>query len=290
MINDNATRRHLPNLKWWGGCLLIALALPPTSGASEADAVSFSYEDYAAVLDTHVDAAGLVNYKGLKANRRQLDRFINTLGSLHPDTYAEWIDEAKIAFWVNAYNALTLQAIIDHYPIKASWAKSFVYPKNSIRQISGVWDTIRFPVQRREVTLNAIEHNTLREKFDEPRIHMALVCASIGCPFLRNEPFTAERLNEQLDDQTRKFLAHERNFKIDSGRGTLNLSSIFEWFGEDFVKKYGAGDRFRDFGNKEKAVLNFISGYLDDSARTFVSAGKYSIAYIDYDWSLNEKQ
>jgi hypothetical protein len=112
----------------------------------QAQAASRLYEDYGAVLTTYVNQPGLVNYRGLKANPQRLNSFLSTLADLPQETYQKWDDEEKIAWWINAYNALTLKAIIDHYPIRASFFKGFVYPRNSIRQIPGVWDTLRFPV------------------------------------------------------------------------------------------------------------------------------------------------
>src|SRR3990172_4988462 len=118
----------------------------------------FSYENYAHVLRTYIDDRGMVDYKNLQQGR----------------------DKKRIAFWINSYNALTLEAILNHYPIRPSVLKSLVYPQNSIRQIPGVWDELQFSVVGRAVTLNQIEHEFLRKEFNEPRIHFALVCASKG--------------------------------------------------------------------------------------------------------------
>lgn len=259
------------------------------TGNSARENEPFSYADYGASLSAHVDDSGMVSYKALKAGSQKLDAFTAALANLDPQTFDGWSEEEKIAFWVNAYNALTLKAIIDHYPIKASFFKSVVYPKNSIRQIDGVWDKLKFQVQGRAMTLDEIEHQVLRAEFDEPRIHMALVCAAMGCPPLRSELYTGDQLDAQLDDQTRKFLANPEKFRIDRDRKKVYLSPIFKWFGEDFVETYGIEKGFSGKKQSERAVLNFIAKYLDEKDREYLSTAEYEVSYLDYDWSLNEQ-
>jgi hypothetical protein len=246
-------------------------------------------DDFAAVLKTYVNQQGMVNYRGLKSNRGKLVSFAAAIDALSPDVYRKWSEKEKIAFWINAYNALTLKAIIDHYPIKAGFFKALAYPRNSIRQIPGVWDKLRFSVMGREMTLDEIEHATLRKEFNEPRIHLALVCAAMGCPPLRNEPYAGEKLDQQLDDQARHFLANPRKFAINPSQGKVYLSPIFKWFGGDFVKTYGTDKEFAGFSPAERAVLNFIVKYVNERDREFLLRGAYSISYLDYDWSLNEQ-
>ncbi len=255
----------------------------------KAQATDPFYEDYAAVLATHVNQPGLVNYRGLKANPQRLHAFLAALADLSPETYKNGGEPEKIALWLNAYNALTLKAIIDHFPIRASLFKSLVYPRNSIRQIPGVWDGLRFPVMGKQMTLDEIEHGVLRKEFNEPRIHLALVCAALGCPPLRTEPYEGAKLDRQLDDQARVFLANPKKFRIDRGQGTVYLSPIFKWFGGDFVKTFGTDQAFKAFSPEERAVLNFITPHLAAADRDYLLQGKYAISYLDYDWSLNEQ-
>lgn len=235
-------------------------------------------EDYTEVLKKYLDASGRVDYGQLKRDRKKLDQFNAGIASVSPSAYNAWTDPEKIAFLLNAYNALTLEVIINHYPTK------------SIREISGVWDRLEFTVVGQKITLNAIEHETLRKKFNEPRIHMALVCASIGCPKLRKEPYTAEKLNTQLDQQARIFLASPSNFRIDRETGKVYVSSLFKWFGEDFQKNYGKPENIQGLNDKEAAIVNFISRYVSPDDRTYLEQGKYQINYLNYDWSLNDKQ
>ena len=238
---------------------------------------SFDYQDYAEVLQTYVDKAGLVDYAGLQANRGQLDRFNQSLGAVTPETYAAWNEAEQIAFLSNAYNAFTLQSIIDQDPIK-----------DSIRDIRGVWNKRKFNVAGEEKTLDNIEHDTLRKDFNEPRIHVALVCAAMSCPPLRNEPYLAEKLDVQLDDQTAKFAQSGHGFGLDRQDNRVYLSSIFKWYGKDFIETYGVDNEFN--GNEQqRAVLNYFSTQLNPQYLQFLKQNEYKVKYLDYDWSLNKQ-
>jgi len=248
------------------------------------------YSDYAGILKAYVDENGTVNYSELKKGRSALDSVVRWVGGLDRRTFENWNEKEKIAFWINAYNALTLQVIIDHYPLKRKGLKGYLYPSSSIRQIPGVWDKVKFKVMGKDMTLDEIEHRNLRKYFNEPRIHMALVCAAIGCPPLRNEPFFPEKLDEQLDDQGREFMSNEKKFRINRNKGVVYISSIFKWFGEDFVKTYGTKAGFEGKNETERAVLNFVSRYIPEESAAFLKTGDYKLKYLDYDWTLNEQK
>jgi hypothetical protein len=262
---------------------------PFVADAYGAAGQAFDYESYSIALGKYVDDDGMVNYKALGADRKELDAFAAALGTLSPEVFDEWTESEKIAFWINAYNGLTLKAILDNYPIEPSFVASLRFPKNSIRQIPGVWDKLEFRIMGRDMTLDEIEHSRLRKNFNEPRIHVALVCAAMGCPSLRNEPFEADKLDAQLDDQTIRFLKNPKKFRIDRSEGNVYLSSIFDWFGGDFVRSYGTDAKFNQHKEDERAVLNFVSNHIDNSDADYLSAGDYDIEYLDYDWSLNEQ-
>jgi len=267
-----------------------AAILNSTAFGADANAPGFGYADYAAALKRHVDKTGMVNYKQLKAEPQQLQTFVARLAALEPSTYEKWTQKQQIALWLNAYNGLTLKVIIDNYPIKSSFFRSRIYPKNSIRQIAGVWDKITFAVMGQELTLGQIEHEILRKKFDEPRIHMAMVCAAMSCPPLRNEPYIGHKLDAQLDDQSRKFLANRQSFRADRQKSILYLSPILKWFAEDFVNKHAPEKNIGRHDRKTSAVLNFIAAYLSESEADFVLEGNFKIKYLKYDWSLNEQK
>ena len=260
------------------------------SPAKETGERGFDFSDYGAVLKAVINDNSMVSYKTLKARPERLEAFISAIGKLEPDRYERWGQKDKIAFWLNVYNGLTLKVIIDHYPIKASFFKSLIYPQNSIRQIPGVWDNIRFDVMGRNLTLGDIEHKILRAKFNDPRIHVAMVCAAMGCPPLRNEPYVGVKLDEQLDDQARRFLANPAKFKIDRGEGRLYLSPIFKWFADDFAKTYASENNIGGHDRQESAVLNFIASHLSEADRNYVLGGQSAIEYLKYDWALNEQQ
>jgi len=245
---------------------------------------------YRALLSERVNATGLVDYRGLRANRQDLDRYVLSIAGLDPNAYEAWDDAKKIAFWINAYNALTLKAIVDNYPIKkGGLISSLRFPESSIRQIPGVWDEIRHPIMGEPMTLDQIEHEVLRKQFDEPRIHMVLVCAAMGCPPLRNEPYTGDRLDAQLTDQARRLFSDSRKFRIDRKSETVYLSSIFKWFGADFARKYST-DEFQQASAGLRPVLNFAARHVTPADAEYLKTQRYTVAYLDYDWSLNEEK
>ncbi|NER19949.1 MAG: DUF547 domain-containing protein [Symploca sp. SIO1B1] len=242
-----------------------------------AQAAPLNYDDYAEVLETYVTEDGLVDYQKLQENRQQLDDFNATFEKVTPAEYESWSEEEQIAFLINAYNSFTLQSIIDQDPLK-----------KSIRDIPGVWKGRKFAIAGQSKTLDNIEHKTLRVDFNEPRIHVALVCAAISCPQLRNEPYTGEQLDAQLDDQTRKFLESTHGLRIDREDNVVYISSIFKWFGQDWKPTYGVEDKFAGNDN-ERAVLNYISNYQSSEDKEYLEQGDYKVRYLDYDWSLNKQ-
>ena len=231
----------------------------------------------AMVLSNYVDDKGLVDYEKLQGDRQSLDAYNASLQLTSPATFESWSEAEQIAVLINAYNSLTLKSIVDQSPIK-----------DSIKDILGVWRFNKHGLFQDEQTLNQIEHEILRVNYNEPRIHAALVCAAISCPYLRQEPFTGEELDAQLDDQVEVFLARDEVLEIDKENNVVRLSAIFDWFGEDWVPSFGTDEGFA--GNKnQRAVLNFISGYLDEADSAYLKAGGYDIKYTDYNWALNRQ-
>jgi len=264
------------------------LFLSPNYSAlsAEENATNFGYHDYAAVLKTYVNVKGGVDYRGLASIRSHLILFLDRAARLEKEIYEKWSDTEKIAYLLNIYNALTLKLIVDHIPIQKTTDEA---PDTSIRQIPDAWDKTKFNAAGTLLSLNEIENDVLRVQFDEPRIHMALVCAAWGCPPLRQEPYLPQKLYEQLADQTKRFLKDPKKFKIDRKSGKLHLSQIFNWFGKDFLKSFGTEALFPGKSNIERAVLNFISGYIDPEDARYLKEGDYEIQYLDYDWTLNDQ-
>jgi len=258
------------------------------SSLAHAGETSFSHERYARVLDAHVNNQGFVDYAALKSDRGDLDAYVRSLGAIDPAAFETWPEPERLALLINAYNAFTLKLIIDHYPIQSSFWASLRYPKNSIRQISGAWDKITFKLTGRPITLGDLEHEVLRKRYREPRIHMAINCASVGCPPLLDEPYTAAKLDKQLAEQTRRFLANPDKFRINRANGDVYLSPIFKWFGEDFVKTHQPDSGFEGHGTTVRAVLNFVAQHVQRPDSAYLRTGRYDVSYLDYDWSLNE--
>ncbi len=266
-----------------------SICLSDQERSSEELSPGLDFRHFEKILKNHVDNNGMVNYKALKAKPDNLDSFINIIANLNPDEYETWDHNAKVAFWINCYNALTLKVIIYNYPIKSSFFRSQRYPSNSIRQIPGVWKKITFTVMGKKLTLDEIEHRILRKRFDEPRIHMALVCAAKGCPPLLNEPYRPKELDRQLAQQSRKFLSDPLKFRMDNN--TVYLSPIFKWFADDFVSKYGSNKDFAQYKEPAASVLSFISGYLEGAVQQLLKSSEpLKIKYLQYNWTLNEQK
>jgi hypothetical protein len=244
-----------------------------------------------AIFRGYVDVQGNVDYEGLKANRGDLDAFIRSLADVETSRIAAWPESERIAFWINAYNAITLQRIIDRYPPNDNGsALNPQFPANSIRQIDGVWDRLTTRVAGRDMTLDYIEHEILRKEFQEPRIHAALVCAGKGCPPLRTEAFRGDRLSLQLDDQSRRFLGVPDRFSIDLENKVVRLSSILKWYAADFTGAYAASSSLRGHSAAERAALAYVSQYVSAEDAEFIRTQSYRVEFLDYDWSLNERK
>jgi hypothetical protein len=261
------------------GCVNTPFSAQNASQTSQtiSSADSLSYEEYGMLLQTYVDADGLVDYPALQANPEPLKAFVEKLGAVSPDTYAAWNDAEKIAFLINAYNAITLESIIDQNPLKSS-----------IRDILGVWNFNQHTVMGRAMTLDTIEHEILRKEFQEPRIHAALVCAAISCPSLRQEPYTGADLDAQLEDQVQRWLSSSHGLQIDRAQNQVLISAIFDWFGEDWQTQYAVEGSFTG-SEKERAVLHFISNYVSPEDKAYLMQGNYKLSYLNYDWSLNQQ-
>ena len=220
------------------------------------------------LLKKHVDGDGYVDYSAWKksaADRRELQTYLAELG--RADLNRRESKQSQLAFWINAYNAVTIEGILQ------------VYPTSSIRKHTSrfggynIWKHLPLTVGGKKFSLNDIEHKILRN-MGEPRIHFAIVCASVGCPRIRNEAYTADKLNAQLKDNTQDFFSRSKNFQVE--RGTIKLSSILKWFGSDF-------------GGSKSAVLSYIRPYLPKTAQPLANS-RTRVEYLDYDWRLNDQR
>ncbi len=263
---------------------ILGLALLAVSGAAgvQADGFDHSYALYAEVLRTHAQGPA-VDYARLKADRTRLDAAVAALAAPAARTEPQWSRAERMAFWINAYNILTLRAIVDHYPIRAGWFTRL--PRNSIRQIDGVWTRLTWQAGGRTVTLDDIEHRILRPVFADARIHFAINCASVSCPPLLGEPYRPETLETQLDDAARRYLASPEGAQ--RAGETLRVSSIFKWYGGDFVERYAPLVRGKR-SPTDRAILGVLMRHGPEWAASRAKIGMATIAYIDYNWSLND--
>ncbi len=217
---------------------------------------------------------GKVDYKGL-LTEKSFDIYLNQLKNTNPDTIKN--KNNKLAFWINAYNAFTLKIILDNYPLES------INDLHSGGLIFGsifsttIWDKDFIIINNGAISLGAIEHKILRKKFNEPRIHFAIVCASISCPPLRNEAFEGYKIDEQLTSQAKLFVNDVTRNKFDINKKEAELSKIFSWFDDDF-------------GNDDDKVLLFISQFLPEELKSNITnnSTEWDIDYLSYNWNLNE--
>ena len=256
---------------------LVAVAIMALTGPTISSAAAVpDTAAYARVLKQFVTGDAHVRYAELKADPHDLEGYLDSLASIDAAKVEAQPEKEQLAFWINAYNAITLKTIVDNYPIQGRGLSALRYPTSSIRQISDAWTDRSWVVAGSEMSLDDIEHQTLRKLFREPRVHMALVCAAFGCPPLRAEPYTGARLDEQLDDQARRYLASPFGMKLEPERRRIAVSAIFKWFAKDF--------------EKEDGVRSFLTRHAPAASRAALADSKTKITFLDYDWSLNEAQ
>ena len=259
--------------------LLLAVALVASPGA---DGFDHEYLSYAKLLNEHVHVV-VVDYTALKEHRDALSKVMVEFAEVTPDQERSWSRDERLAFWINAYNVFTLRAIVDHYPLPSP--RFTLQPRNSIRQIEGVWTKLTWPAAGRTLTLDEIEHKILRPEFKEPRVHFAINCASVGCPPLSAVPYRAATLDGQLDAAARGYLARAQGLQV---RGdTLAVSRILEWYGEDFVASFapeaaGKPDRL------ERVARAVVARFGPPAAVDLARKPSTRIKFLDYDWSLND--
>ena len=213
---------------------------------------AFDHTIFNSLLKKYVSENGNVNYKGLKSESKTLQSYINLLKLHQPND--DWTKNDKLAYWINAYNALTIDLILRNYPTK------------SIKDIKDPWDQRLWKLGDTWQNLNDIEHKILRE-MNEPRIHFAIVCASVSCPKLQNTAFTASNLDTQLTNATKEFLADTS--KNELSKDNIKISKIFKWFKKDF--------------EQDGSLIDFLNQY---SNITISASAKKS--YTDYNWNLND--
>ena len=256
----------------------------------KANTAQFDDLIYDNLLQKYVEN-GFVNYQGLKRNEAALKNYLKQIELVDQKKFETWSTEEQMAFWINTYNAITLEGILRNYPIQ--WGGMIArarFPQNSIRQISGFWDKVFIKVMGKDLTLNDIEHKILRKKFDDPRIHFVIVCASIGCPILENRAFFSENLDQRLEQSTSHFINNGDKVRLDKEKNTIYLSSIFDWYKEDFKASEKGKKKFNKYRDNEQGVMEFVTKYFSETGQKYIVQNQPKIKYLDYDWSLNEQK
>ena len=240
----------------------------PTTASQRVSIDRIDHTRFDLLLRKYVNRDGQVNYAAWKSSttdRQQLQNYIAELSTA--STTQSSRRENQLAYWINAYNAVTIEGILE------------VYPTSSIRNHTkklgyNIWTDLKFLVDGRELSLEDIEHKILR-KMSEPRIHFAIVCASVGCPRLLNEAYVGDRLDKQLKTNTTDFFSRKQNLQLQNGH--LKLSAILKWFGSDF-------------GKTQPQQIQYVMTYFPDGIRNELRQGEFRISFLDYDWDLNEQK
>ena len=270
--------------------ILFFAALFTTTLMMTASAQSFdhSHAAFSALLKKHVvlvdgGKTSKVNYVELGKDRAAVKGYLESISKVSEAEFNGWTKPQRMAFLINAYNGFTLELILQNYPTK------------SIKDIGGTfdnrWKRKFFKLFGQDSYLDKIEHETLRKPgtYDEPRVHFALNCASIGCPSLREEAFTADKLDKQLEEQAVRFLSDRSRNRYEVKSEKLEVSMIFKWFKEDWESGY------KGFDNKTPAIKSredYFARYAKQLAdapadQQKIADGKAAVSFLDYDWSIN---
>lgn len=278
-VSAVSRRRALSWLPLLGaGAAALSAAAPAAAQAFDA-----RHEAWTALLGQHVrllrgGQASEARYAGFAADRAALKAYLDSLSAVAEATFKRWPKPEQQAFLMNAYNAFTVELILTKYP-----------DLKSIKELgslfSSPWKPKWVPLLGAKLSLDDIEHGLLRARgvYDEPRVHFAVNCASIGCPMLREEAFTGERLEAQLQQQTERFMADRTRNRWNAQRGRLELSKIFDWYGEDFALGHQGIRSLKAFAGQHAERLADAPA---DRAR--LRSGAFDIAFLDYDWALND--
>ncbi|HKB81572.1 MAG TPA: DUF547 domain-containing protein [Burkholderiales bacterium] len=257
---------------------LLILLLPGLASA----AFDHSHAQWDALTKKHVvwlpgGHASQADYKGFQADRAQLKNYLDGVSAVSRADYDAWSKSQKLAFLINAYNAFTVELILTGYP--------------EVKSIKDLGSLIRSPWKKKffvllgsERSLDDIEQGMIRApgSFDEARIHMAVNCASIGCPALRDEAYVADRLDVQLENAVARFLSDRSRNRFNPQSGRLEVSRIFDWYGKDFAARAGS-------------VEGWLAKYADKLAddpqqQQPIREQKARVGFLEYDWTLNDRK
>ncbi|MGB0665135.1 MAG: DUF547 domain-containing protein [Pontibacterium sp.] len=275
----------------------LGLVLGATTWLSNINSVlagEFNHQAFDTLLATHVKpikGSTQVDYQGLQSQRNKLTDYLRRLSAVEQSTFEQWPYPEQLAFLINAYNGFTLELILNEQQKRAKKGDELESIKDIGSFFSSPWKQSFFTLLGETQTLDGIEHGLIRGAIDysEPRIHFAVNCASVGCPALRNGAYTAEALDQQLDEQTRAFLSDASRNRFDADKNRLAISSIFKWYRDDFDRAWAA----RGTLAASNSLGGFLYGYrnelnLTDAQSQALKAGDVDISFLPYDWALNQ--
>jgi hypothetical protein len=263
----------------------IALFLAAVPALAQFD---HTHAAWTALLRKHVVLVGdgkasQVRYADFAKDRAALKAYLAALSKVTDAEFKGWTKPQQMAFLINAYNAFTIEKILTRYP-----------DLKSIRDFGTVfgnpWKDKFFALLGHEAYLDQLEHEMLRAKgvYGEPRVHFAVNCASIGCPMLREEAYVADRLDAQLEEQTRRFLSDRSRNRFNEQTGQLEVSKIFDWFKEDWTSGYTGVGGAAPITSREQFFARYAKLLADKpDAQERIAAQKAGLAFLDYDWALN---
>lgn len=237
------------------------------------------HETLDSLLARHV-SNGLVDYEGLLGERSDLAQYLGQVAAVEPETYDRFTMDERLAFLINVYNAYTIELILDHYPV------------SSIQEIPKAWDAFQWPLLSGSFSLNQIEHELIRREFNEPRIHLALVCAAKGCPPLIPNAYRHDLLEQQLASASRAYLSDRRRNRLDQNKATLYISKVFEWYAEDFVPLWGKSPVPEGAVDTptHRALIGFFIEYMPEADADYLESNPVRVETLDYDWTLNDAE
>ncbi|WP_373501736.1 DUF547 domain-containing protein [Desulfococcus sp.] len=264
------------NIAWFMAGLMLS------AGTASAGDFDHGHGEWRQLLGKHVvwiDGGGgsQVDYDGFQKDRSRLTAYLESLSAVSRKTFDGWSRERRLAFLINAYNAFTVELILTRYPDLTSI-------KDLGSLLSSPWKKKFFNLLEEKRHLDWIEHDMIRKPgvYDDPRIHAAVNCASVGCPALRDEAFAAERLDAQLEDNLIRFLKDRSRNRYNPRSGTLEVSRIFDWYGGDFREGYRGYDTLEGF-------FAIYADLLGDAPadRERIRSRRVKIDFLEYDWRLN---
>ncbi|MDD5084971.1 MAG: DUF547 domain-containing protein [Candidatus Omnitrophica bacterium] len=252
-------------------CFLQVIFFPSSS-------IAFDHSKWDAFLK-EFNHDGFIDYKAAKSRPELLDGYLADLASVSPEELASYRREETMALWINAYHAILVKIVLDHYPVK------------SVKDIPHFWDKAWYDVAGKSQSLDLIRREELMNRFKDERVHCALSYGSRGGPLLRKEAYLASMLEKQLTVDAICFVNDQARNEILPSKKRVRLCEIFKWSRRDFIVNFGTVDTFKNWTIEEMALLGFMAFYVDtDRKVSFLEGGSFKLQYLDFDWRLAEWQ